>query len=64
MSRTGLTLAGLGVLVAALFVASLLTGPAGLAPGESLAALLTGRGGATALVMREIRLPRAAARRS
>jgi iron complex transport system permease protein len=59
MSRTGLTLAGLGVLVAALFVASLLTGPAGLAPGESLAALLTGRGGATALVMREIRLPRA-----
>jgi iron complex transport system permease protein len=59
MTRAGLTLGGLGVLVAALFVASLLTGPAGLAPGESLAALLTGRGEAVALVMREIRLPRA-----
>ena len=53
------TLAGLAVLVAALFVASLLTGPAGLPPGASLEALVTGRGGAIALVMREIRLPRA-----
>jgi iron complex transport system permease protein len=53
------TLAALGLLVAALFAAALLVGPAGLAPGDSLAALLTGRGEAVALVMREIRLPRA-----
>jgi iron complex transport system permease protein len=53
------TLAALAVLVVALFAASLLTGPAGLAPGASLEALVTGRGGAVALVMREIRLPRA-----
>jgi iron complex transport system permease protein len=53
------TLAALAVAVAALFVASLLTGPAGLGAGDSLAALLTGRGEAVALVMREIRLPRA-----
>lgn len=52
-------LAALGLIALALFAASLLIGPAGLAPGESLRALLTGRGGATALVMREIRLPRA-----
>ncbi len=53
------TLAALTVLVVALFAASLLTGPAGLAFGASLEALVTGRGGAVALVMREIRLPRA-----
>ncbi len=51
--------AALATLVAALFLASLLTGPAHLAPGASLDALLTGRDTATALVMREIRLPRA-----
>ena len=45
-------------LVAALFVASLLVGPAGIGPGEGLRALLTGEG-AAGLVMREIRLPRA-----
>jgi iron complex transport system permease protein len=43
----------------ALFVLSLLTGPAGFGPGESLRALLTGQGEAVSLVMREIRLPRA-----
>jgi iron complex transport system permease protein len=53
------TLAALTLLVLALFAVSLLTGPAGLAPGASLEALVTGRGGAVALVMREIRLPRA-----
>jgi len=52
-------LAALALLTAALFVGSLLTGPAGLGVGESLDALLTGRGEAVALVMREIRLPRA-----
>jgi iron complex transport system permease protein len=45
--------------VATLFLASLLTGPAGLGVAESLDALFTGRGDAVALVMREIRLPRA-----
>jgi len=55
----GLLGALLGGLVAALFVASLLIGPAGLGLRESLAALVTGRGEAVVLVMREIRLPRA-----
>lgn len=49
----------LAVLVAALFVASLLIGPAGLGLGESLAALFRGEGGPVVLVMQEIRLPRA-----
>ena len=49
----------LSLLVLALFAASLLTGPAGLGLGESLAALFTGKGEALVLVMREIRLPRA-----
>jgi iron complex transport system permease protein len=52
-------LVGLAALVALLFSASLLVGPAALSPGESLAALLAGRGEAAVLVMREIRLPRA-----
>ncbi|TCM85255.1 FecCD family ABC transporter permease [Rhodovulum steppense] len=52
-------IAALSALVAALFLAALLVGPAGLAPGESLGALVTGQGDAAALVMREIRLPRA-----
>lgn len=46
-------------LVAVLFMVSLLTGPAGFGLGESLHALLTGQGDAVALVMQEIRLPRA-----
>lgn len=49
----------LGVMVAVLFAASLLIGPAGLGLGESLSALLRGEGGPVALVMQEIRLPRA-----
>jgi ABC-type enterobactin transport system permease subunit len=52
----------LSVLVCAAFMASLLIGPAGLSPSNSLAALF-GRGGADGeahrLIMREIRLPRA-----
>lgn len=59
MKSPRLALGLLALLVAALFAASLLTGPAHLAPLESLDALLTGRNPATALVMREIRLPRA-----
>ena len=49
----------LGALVAVLFAASLLVGPAGLGPGESLRALALGGDGPMPLVMREIRLPRA-----
>lgn len=50
---------GLSALVAALFVASLLIGPAGFGPADSLRALIAGDGAAVSLVMREIRLPRA-----
>ncbi len=49
---------GLSALVVALFVASLLQGPAAIPPGRALAALVSNDGGWT-LVMREIRLPRA-----
>ena len=49
----------LTLMVAALFAASLLIGPAGLGLGESLAALFRGEGGPVVLVMQEIRLPRA-----
>ncbi|MFC3169918.1 FecCD family ABC transporter permease [Paracoccus fontiphilus] len=45
--------------VAALFLASLLTGPAGLPMPESLRALLAGGNEPLPVVMREIRLPRA-----
>lgn len=51
--------AGLFVLVAALFAASLLIGPAGFAPIQALSALFRGDALAETLVMREIRLPRA-----
>ena len=56
---TRLLLPGLSVLVAVLFAASLLIGPAGLTPVQALAALIRGDGVAETLVMREIRLPRA-----
>jgi iron complex transport system permease protein len=49
----------LGLLVAMLFLASLLIGPAALGLSESLSALLSGQGGPVVLVMQEIRLPRA-----
>lgn len=49
----------LGALVAALMLASVLIGPAGIPPGQSLRALVLGDGGPLTLVMREIRLPRA-----
>lgn len=49
----------LSLLVAALFLASLLIGPAALGLSESLSALLSGQGGPVVLVMQEIRLPRA-----
>ncbi|WP_126976020.1 FecCD family ABC transporter permease [Frigidibacter oleivorans] len=49
----------LGLTVALLFAGSLLTGPAAIGLGDSLAALFRGEGEAVVLVMREIRLPRA-----
>lgn len=57
--RQATLLSALSLLVALLFTASLLVGPAGIGIRDSLAALLRGEGGATVLVMREIRLPRA-----
>lgn len=48
----------LGLLMAALMLASLLIGPAGVGAAESLSALVVGDGGPLTLVMREIRLPR------
>lgn len=54
-----LLLAVLAAMVVALFSMSLLVGPAGLTPAQSLAALIRGEGLAETLVMREIRLPRA-----
>ena len=49
----------LSALCAALFVAALLSGPAGMAPGDSLRALIRDDGTPLSVVMREIRLPRA-----
>jgi iron complex transport system permease protein len=49
----------LAVLVAVLFVASLLVGPAGLGVSDSLWALFTADRDVVAVVMQEIRLPRA-----
>ena len=56
MRRLALVLA---MLVAVLFLGSLLIGPANIAPTDSLRALLAGGEGPLTLVMREIRLPRA-----
>ncbi|NLH82446.1 MAG: iron ABC transporter permease [Phyllobacteriaceae bacterium] len=53
-----LLLAGLGLLVVLLFLASLAVGPSDLPPARAFAALFADDGAAT-LVMREIRLPRA-----
>ncbi|MGX0904233.1 iron complex transport system permease protein [Roseovarius sp. MBR-79] len=50
---------GLAALVAALFLASLVVGPAGITAGAGLHALVLGGDGPEPLVMREIRLPRA-----
>ena len=52
-------MASLSLAVAALFVLSLLVGPASIAPLDSLAGLFGGGDGPVAMVMREIRLPRA-----
>ncbi|OCW55965.1 FecCD family ABC transporter permease [Hoeflea olei] len=53
------TLAGLGLATLVLFCLSLMVGPAGIGFADSLAALVSERGDAVALVMQQIRLPRA-----
>lgn len=58
MSRARLEL-GLCLVVLLLLLLSLLVGPAGLSPRESLAGLLAGGGEAATIILREIRLPRA-----
>ncbi|MBB96785.1 MAG: ABC transporter permease [Rhodobacteraceae bacterium] len=50
---------GLGLLVALLFIGSLVVGYAPVGPIDSLRALIAGDGGPVTMVMREIRLPRA-----
>lgn len=57
--RYPLLIAALSLLVAALFLASILTGPAGIGAGDGIAALLGHGDRLLVLVMREIRLPRA-----
>ena len=52
-----LPLLGLAALLA--FVASLLVGPAAIGVGETLSALAFGEGGTAALIVQEVRLPRA-----
>ncbi|MEO1532894.1 MAG: iron ABC transporter permease [Pseudomonadota bacterium] len=54
-----LLIAGLAGLVATLFVASLLVGPAALGLVDGLRGLFAGGGEAAVLIMQEIRLPRA-----
>lgn len=51
--------ASLALLALALFVVSLLVGPAELGLGNSISGLFAGGGEAAAIIMREIRLPRA-----
>lgn len=58
-ARYRILLTVLGVLVALLFVLSLTVGPAAIAFGDCIKALFSGEGDAIALIMREIRLPRA-----
>ncbi|MEM6974440.1 MAG: iron ABC transporter permease [Pseudomonadota bacterium] len=55
----GTLISGLALLVALLFAASLLVGPAALGLGDSLRGLFAGGVEAAGLIMREIRLPRA-----
>ncbi|TIO05974.1 iron ABC transporter permease [Mesorhizobium sp.] len=58
-ARYRLVLVFLGLATVALFLLSLTVGPAAIAFGDSLSALLSDKGDAIALIMREIRLPRA-----
>ena len=57
--RYRLVLAALSVLTLILFLLSLTVGPAAIGFFDSMAALFSDKGGAIALIMQEIRLPRA-----
>lgn len=57
--RYRLVLLALLLLTALLFVLSLTVGPAAIAFGDSMVALFSGKGDAIALIMQEVRLPRA-----
>lgn len=57
--RYRLVLAALSLLTLLLFLLSLTIGPAAIAFGDSIAALFSRKGDATALIMQQIRLPRA-----
>ena len=59
MTGRGGLFPGLAALCVLLFFGSLLIGPAGIGPGAALSALFAGGDDPLALVMREIRLPRA-----
>lgn len=59
-TRHSTILAALALAAALLFTVSLLTGPANLPLGDSLRGLILGQGEAATLILREIRLPRAA----
>ena len=52
-------LAGLGMLVAGLFMASLAVGEASIPIGPALADIVAGRDSASAIILRDLRLPRA-----
>ena len=58
-SRYRIVLALLSAVTAALFVLSLVTGPAGIGFSDALASLYSGGDQGAGLIMREIRLPRA-----
>lgn len=58
-ARLRLVLGGLGLLTLALFFLSLTVGPAAVAFGDSMRALVSGKADTMALIMQEIRLPRA-----
>lgn len=59
MTARRLLLPGLGVLVAIAFLGSLLVGPAAIGLGAMLDALFGGQAGMAAVIVQEIRLPRA-----
>jgi iron complex transport system permease protein len=58
-SRYRLVASVLGLATVALFILSLTVGPAGIAFGDSIAALFSAKRDGIALIMQEIRLPRA-----
>ena len=58
-ARFRLVLAALGLATLVLFLLSLAVGPAAIGFGDSVRALFSDKGGTIALIMQEIRLPRA-----